>query len=88
MKWFAEVDYHGSRSYSAQRSAGPFSRLRAWLAGAGRTTKRDNREASAEVFLSHGKHTFPLIGGDVDGRRPAECPFPVADHISRLRHEN
>ena len=83
MRWRSEVDYHGSRSYSADvPEAGLFGPMVAWMAKIiGRKAPRpDELPAPANGLLVRGEHGFSMLGNRSSAslRKPADCPFPVA----------
>lgn len=92
MKWRREIDYHGSRSYSADRSdAGPWGAVMAWLSNiAGRkASKRDLRQKSSTALPPGTHRGFSLIAT----RSPApkhdsvDCPFPLKSGVSPHGHD-
>lgn len=83
MRWYSEIDYHGSRSYGAEPlPESGFGRhiarlvdvaKRAWRKAAPKTT-------TATMLLRDGQHRFSLLGvdsGAVPASKAAECPFPT-----------
>lgn len=82
MKWRREIDYHGSRSYSAEEpKSGVLGRMAAWLAGVvGRKEPKPavHRKPASSLRL-HAQHGFSVLGNSTASlRKPPECPFPIA----------
>ena len=88
MRWYPEIDYHGSRTYGAEPPpASGFSRLIARLVDLAKRgwRKAAPKTAPATMLLRDGQHRFSLLGvdsGAVPVRKAAECPFPIkADRV-------
>lgn len=82
MKWRREIDYHGSRSYSAEEpKPGVLGRMAAWLASiAGRKgSKAAMLPKQANGFRVRKQRGFSVLGNSsATLRKPGECPFPIA----------
>jgi hypothetical protein len=82
MKWRREIDYHGSRSYSAEEpKSGVLGRMAAWLASiAGRREPEPVvLPKAANRLRVRTQHGFSVLGNSsATLRKPAECPFPIA----------
>lgn len=85
MKWRREIDYHGSRAYSAERPAeglGIFAWLKChvedWLRFGARPS------TSTVLRLEGGESRFSLLGANNDrGAPPADCAFPTPENCSQ-----
>lgn len=93
MKWRREIDYHGSRSYGADRSeAGAWSAVMVWLATIinGRTSSKRTARRKSSAGLSSGTHRgFSLLGAShpVPKHDAVDCPFPLKSGASTNGHD-
>lgn len=80
MTWHREIDYHGSRSYGADRPvARRFGAIGAWLAKLGGSKRSQAGDPRTRALPARTRTDFSLFGASspAPANRPADCPFPL-----------
>jgi hypothetical protein len=89
MKWRREIDYHGSRSYGADRSeVGAWSAVIAWFANISGRKTRARQTPSRGLPPATGRG-FSLLGATsaTPKHDSVDCPFRLKSGASAHGHD-
>ena len=78
MNWHREINYHGSRTYSAEQpQLRLLSVVLAWFATIARSKLRKlARRSTSTMLIRNGQHGFSVLGANRHSDT-AKCPVPI-----------